>query len=331
MDMDKRVWVGVDIGKSVFSAAIARSDTSMDAVANLPSKSFAFSKSGMADFVSWVRSCVAEGVVAGICIESTGRLGWQWMKALDEDAWPVAMVNPSRTRAFGESLGIRDKTDALDACVLAVYGTVMNPGPTSPPSPRMLELRECNRLFSSLSRDKQSYENRLLDGPVSAIVRRELKRTIKGLERRMQSLQKHMDELIAQDAPLKNDVECITSIIGVGDRTAYVLLAELGDLRTYRRNELVSFAGLYPRKHESGSSVYRKPRMVKRGGAPVRKALYLCAMSARTHNPQMRRLYERHVQNGLSPMAALGILMRKLLLLARSLLIHQTKYDPKYA
>lgn len=327
--MNKGVWVGVDVGKHAFSAAIAPSDTSVDVVANLPSKSFPFSASGMAGFVSWVRS--RAGVVEGICIESTGRLGWQWMKELEEDSWPVAMVNPSRTRAFGESLGIRDKTDALDACVLAVYGTVMNPGPTSPPPPRTLAFRECNRLFSVLSRDKQSYENRLLDGPLSAIVRRELKHTIRGLERRMQSVQKHMDELVAQDAPLKDDVERITTIKGIGERTAYVLLAELGDLRSYRRNELVSFAGLYPRKHQSGSSVYRKPRMVKRGGAPVRKALYLCAMSARVHNPQMRRLYERHVKNGLSPMAALGILMRKLLLLARSLLINQTKYDPKYA
>ncbi len=329
--MGNMVWVGVDVGKAEFSAAVAPSDESVRAVRTLPVNTFAFTTAGLSEFVSWVKRQRGDGAVAGVCIESTGRLGWRWMKALKQTSWPVAMVNPSYTKAFGESLGVRDKTDELDARVLAVYGAVMSPEPTTMRSPRMVDLRESNRLFSSLSRDKQSYDKRLLDGPDSAFVRRELRQTIRGLERRMQSVQKHMDELIAQDAKLKNDAECITSIIGVGPRTVCVLFAELGDLRTYRRNELVSFVGLYPRKHESGSSVHRKPRLVKRGGAPVRKALYLCAMSARTHNPQMRRLYERHVKNGVSPMAALGILMRKLLLLARTLLIQQTKYDPQYA
>jgi transposase len=285
----------------------------------------------MDDFVSWVCTRVADGSVQGICIESTGRLGWRWMSALCQDAWPVAMVNPSKTRAFGQSLGVREKTDELDARVLALYGSVMGPRPTSLPSPQLLELREFNRLFMALSRDKQSYEKRLLDGPASSRVRHELKRTIKALERSMQSVQSLMDGIIEQNHSLKDDVQRITSIKGVGPRTAYVLLAELGDLRQYRRNELVSFAGLFPRKYESGSSVYRRPRLVKRGAAPVRKALYLCAMSARTHNPQMRRLYERHVRNGKSPMAALGIIMRKLLLLARSILIQKTIYDPNYA
>jgi transposase len=329
--MDKGFWVGVDVGQSVFCAAVAPADAEVNAVTHLPVKSFAFSPCGMGEFVSWVRAYVGEAKVTGVCIESTGRLGWHWMSGLEEDAWPVAMVNPSRTRAFGESLGVRDKTDDLDARVLAVYGVVMRPRPTSPPSPQLLELRECNRLFMALVQDKLSYENRLLDGPTSALVRRELKRTIQGLERRMQTLQAHMDDIIQQSDSLRNDVERITSIKGVGLRTAYVLLAELGDLRQYRRNELVSFAGLYPRKHESGSSVYRKPRLVKRGAAPVRKALYLCAMSARVHNPQMRHLYERQRENGKCPMAALGILMRKLLLLARSLLINRTLYDPNYA
>ena len=53
-------------------------------------------------------------------------------------------------------------------------------------------------------------------------------------------------------------------------------------------------------------------------------------MSARVHNPQMRRFYQRLVDNGKAPMAALGALMRKLLFLARSKLVHNTRYDPDF-
>ena len=71
--------------------------------------------------------------------------------------------------------------------------------------------------------------------------------------------------------------------------------------------------------------------MVKRGGAAIRKALYLCAMSAIRWNPQMRRLYHRLIKKGKAPMAALGAVMRKLLLLIRSLLVNNTEYQPDFA
>ena len=320
--------VGVDVGKDSVWAAVASAGDAVADWARLPVQSFAFSEEGIAAIVQWVANFEA---IAGVCIESTGRLGWRFMAQLDGALGPVSMANPARTRAFGDSMGLRDKSDRVDACVLALYGVAMQPPVTRMRSAVLRELRECNRLFSVLSIDRQSYKKRLADGPLSATVRHELRRTIALLERRMKQVQARMDELVASDASLTADVGRITSIKGVGPRTAFVLLAEFGDLRDYSRNELASLAGLYPRQYESGRSVYKRPRMARRGGGPVRKALYLCAMSARKHNPQMRQLYERHVQNGKSPMAALGILMRKLLLLARSLLIHQTKYDPKYA
>lgn len=329
--MSNEFWVGVDLGKSSFFAAVAGPEASVDGWASLPAKPFDWSKAGMAAFERWVQEALCAGVLAGICIESTGRLGWRWMAELSDAMGAVSMVNPARTRAFGESMGVRDKTDRLDACVLALYGRTMRPRATVLPTASLQELRECNRLFSSLSADRQAYAKRLGDGPVSGVVRRELKETIRGIERRMKRIQKRMKELIDEDAALREDVARMTSIPGVGERTAQVILAEIGDVREFSRNELVSFAGLYPRQHESGTSVYKRPRLVRRGGAPVRKALYLCAMSARVHNPQMRALYQRLKENGKAPMAALGAIMRKLLILIRSLLLNGTMYDRDFA
>ena len=330
--MSKAVWVGVDVGKESFFAAVASGEDAVADWARLPVKEFAFCEDGLECFVRWVRSTAARGdTLSGVCIESTGRLGWRFMEQLEGALGAVSMENPARTRAFGDSMGLRDKTDRVDACVLALYGVAMQPKATQTPSKVLRELRECNRLFAVLSVDRQSYKNRLNDGPSSAVVRRELKQMIRQLERRMEKMQARMDELITGEATLRRDVECITSIKGIGARTAFVLLAEMGDLRKYSRNEIASFAGLYPRRYESGSSVHKRPRLARRGGGAIRKALYLCAMSACVHNPQMRRLYQRLLDNGKAPMAALGALMRKLLLLARSLLIHNTKYDPDFA
>ena len=328
--MDKSYWIGVDLSKKSFDAAVADLECPVAEWMLLPAASFDVDQS-LKVFTRWVQTQVRDGAVVGVCIESTGRLGWRFMKALGNALGAVAMVNPARTKAFGDSLGRRDKTDRVDARVLAMYGATIQPEPTSMPSPLMRELQECNRLFSVLSTDKQAYETRLKDEPVSSLVRKELKRTILALERRMASVQKRMDHLIASDERLSKDIEHITSIKGVGPRTAYVLLAELGDLRRFSRNEIASYVGLYPSRHESGTSVRKRPRMVKRGGAPIRKALYTCAMSAIRWNPQMQQLYHRLKRNGKASMAALGAVMRKLLLLARSLLVHNTYYDPSFA
>lgn len=328
--MSKGWWIGVDVSKRSFSAALASGEDEPSDWAGLPYGTFEHTETGLKAFAQWVRERLAGCDLDGICLESTGRLGWIWMEALGQRLGPVSMVNPARPKRFAESLGLRDKTDRIDACVLALFGAMVRPMPTQLPAPVLRELRECNRIFTAISMDRQAYEKRLHDGFSSGVVRRELRRTLAGLERRMDALQKRMDELVASDAGLAEDVQRITTIKGVGRRTAYVLIAELGDMRTYSRSELVSFAGLYPRSVQSGSSVHKPSRLAKHGGGPIRRALYLCAMSARVHNPQIRRFYLRLRANGKAPMAALGAVMRKLLLLARSLLIHGTVYDPNH-
>jgi len=328
--MSKRWWIGVDVSKRSFSAALASDEDKPSDWARVPYRTFQHTDTGLKAFVQWAGQRLGGCELEGICLESTGRLGWIWMEALGQRLGRVSMVNPARPKRFAESLGLRDKTDRVDACVLALFGAIVRPMPTQLPAPVLRELRECNRMFTAMSTDRQAYEKRLRDGFSSAVVRRELRRTVAALERRMQALQKRMDELVASDPALAEDVERITTIKGVGRRTAYVLIAELGDMRAYSRSELVSFAGLYPRSVQSGSSVHKPSRLAKHGGGPIRRALYLCAMAARVHNPQMRRFYLRLRANGKAPMAALGAVMRKLLLLARSLLINQTVYDPNY-
>ncbi|NIM42802.1 MAG: transposase, partial [Hydrogenophaga sp.] len=54
------------------------------------------------------------------------------------------------------------------------------------------------------------------------------------------------------------------------------------------------------------------PRLSKAGDARMRAALYLPAVVAIRHNPDVRALYERLVASGKAKMSALGAAMRKL-------------------
>ena len=325
------VWVGIDVSKESFHASVADEASTPREWAALPVAPFEMSVAGIKAFLSWLRGLgVAKAQVAGICIEATGRYSYRWMELLHDRLGAVSQVNPARPKAFAYSLGIRDKSDPVDARVLAVYGNVNKPEPMRPLSPVQQELRELSRLRHSIESQCRADEQRLLAGPSSLTVRHSLKRSVKALAREVERIGKAMDELIRKEDTLKKDFKRAKTVKGIGAKTAMTILAEFGDLRQYNRDELVALCGLYPREYTSGKSVHKKPRLVKGGKANVRAALYMCAMSAIQADAHIRAFAQRLEANGKAPMQVLCAVMRKLLMLVRAVVVSETDYDPNY-
>lgn len=139
-----------------------------------------------------------------------------------------------------------------------------------------------------------------------------------------------MSQIAEGDEALRADQCLLTSVPGIGATAAHTLLAELGDLSTFTRSEIAAFAGLYPREHSSGTSVWRKPRLVEGGGARLRRILAMAAMCLRSHPNPLRDHTERLLaaDHRRTKMQALGALVRKLLLVLRAVLCSRRPYDP---
>ena len=154
-----------------------------------------------------------------------------------------------------------------------------------------------------------------------------------------QQLENHIDKLdqaIAQEIKkipeLKADSKHVKQIPGVGNVVAATVFAELGDLRAYiRGRSLSAMVGLNPAVVESGPHK-GKTRMSKHGNARVRGILFCAAMGClRTKKDHcLKRFYRRLIENGKTKMQALGALMRKILLLMRTMLITGKNFDPDY-
>ena len=326
-----KFWIGCDISKSTFWIAVAKVDDPDTDWSKLPHHEFAHTADGVEEFVRWLEvSKIGKREVAGICLESTGRLSLQWTLLLEERLGPVSIVNPAAPKAFGNSLGIRDKTDRVDACVCALFGRMKRPAPTTFRSPSRQELCEQFRCYLDLDSDRIAYKQRLNDGPSSQAVRAVLRTTIKQLERQIAVLEAAMSKTIKDDPELRHDAKQAQTVKGIGTKSVRVILGEFGDLRQYKRNELVALAGLFPKQFTSGSSVHRKPRLAKGGGGRVRRVLYMSAMSAQKHNPHIKQFADRLRENGKAPMQILAAIMRKLLLMVRSVIISGVAYDPEY-
>lgn len=328
-------WLGVDLSQASVDVATAAVGMNPMDWKEWPQKHFDNDSKGLAAMVDWTdRQMGGTGRLEGVCVESTGRLSQRFVEALAalKTAWPTAsIVNPKRPRDFGKSLGVREKTDPIDARILAVYGAVNRPAPTPPVPEGYRRLRELSRSRQVLVRHRTALGNSLRDQE-DPIARKLLERAAKDLDKAIKQSQEKAWRLIREDADLRRDYELLKSIKGIADIVAWTLLAELGDLRAYGRNQLVARVGVYPGRWESGTSVHRRPRWVKGGCAPVRKVLFNAARAIlNSKNNTLRAYADRLAGQGWEPMACIAALMRKLLLVARTIVIQEVPYDPNHA
>ena len=115
--------------------------------------------------------------------------------------------------------------------------------------------------------EKQKFEL-----PVQQIVFQEYVDTVHEAQARVKGLEQQMHEALSSWS-LRPTVEALISLRGVNVITAMTLLAELGDLTRFDSpRQLMSFLGLVPSEHSSGSR-RRQGAITKAGNGHVRRLL----------------------------------------------------------
>ena len=142
---------------------------------------------------------------------------------------------------------------------------------------------------------------------------------------------KRLEDLIKrhfnQHPNLKEDRALLESIPGIGPIVSRLMISVIRSRNFKAAPQCAAFLGLVPVQHESGSSVRGKSRLSKAGNARIRTKLYMAAIVAIKHNPDIKQQYERLLKNGKSKMSALGAAMRKLVQICFGVLKHQTPYQ----
>jgi transposase len=285
--------------------------------------------SGFKKLVAWLKKHQRGTVHA--CLEATGLYGDEVAWQLHEAGHTVSVVNPARIKAYADSQLQRNKTDQLDAALIADFCRTQQPAPWSPPDPAERELRSLARHRQALIEMVQQERNRLQAGRVSPTVHQVLVDHLAFLEQQIATLEQAIQDHINHHPDLQHQRDLLDTIPGIGPLTAALLLAEAGDLRRFdHAGQVVAFAGLNPRQHRSGTSVRGQPRLSKRGSARLRGLLYFPAISARSHNPLIAPWCDQLAARGKSSMQIIGAAMRKLLILAYGVLKSGQPFDPHF-
>ncbi len=264
---------------------------------------------------------------ARVVVEATG--GWEraLVDALHAAAVPVVVVPPHRIRHFARALGALGKTDRLDAGILAQYAALVQPPmrPARPPAARALSDLAARRrqLTAMLAAEK----TRVHGAP--AALRADIRLHIRWLEGRLARLSARIAQAISADPERAATAARLETVPGVGAITAQTLITELPELGHLGRRPIAALVGLAPFPRDSGT--LRGKRTIWGGGAVVRTALYLAAMSGVRFNPALRTYYRRLVAAGKPKKAALTAAAHKLLTILNTMIRTDTAWTPPTA
>lgn len=333
--MTEKIWSGIDVAKETFEASWVDAQSRVEEFGRIAHAKFARSAEGVRQYLQWLdRQAAGQAVEVRGVMEATGRYSLEliaWLLAQRPELEP-ALLHPKQARHFQKSLGLRNKTDAVDARALGLMGRQRRPPGWQAPAPEYQQLRELVRQRRSLVQMQVSEGQRLQENPPSKVVQRVLRSHIRHLEKLQQRLEKSIRQVVEGSDQLSGDIERLCTIPGVGWVVAVTVLAELGDLRRFRRSRQVSAAaGLSPSNRESGKMV--KPAHIHReGSAEVRSVLYMGALAAcRKPDNHLARTYLHLMEdNGLCKMQAVVAVMRKTLVIMRVLLLGNCAYQDDF-
>jgi transposase len=317
-------YLGLDIAKARFDACLLTASAKRHS-------SFPNTQAGFEQLAAWLarhRPSVIEPLHA--CMEATGNWGLDLAAFLHVAGCKVSIVNPRQIKAFGDSELARNKTDKLDAGVCARFCRAQQPPAWTPPATEMRELRELVRRCAALKANRTQEINRQKAGLVSAIVAASIERLLAQLDEEIRAITAAIRDLIARDPAQQQNFELLRSIPSIGEVTAALVLAELPNIAEFTPKGLAAFTGLSPQEHSSGAR--RSFGGISRiGNASLRSALFLCALTARRHNPRLADFVKRMTAAGKPNKVILVALARKLLVMAHAVIRTQTPFSAEAA
>lgn len=308
----EEVYIGIDVCKSWLDVHIHPAGVEFRVMNDRPG-------------INELARCLADWSVKLIVVEATGKWHRRVHRRLHEAHYRIAAINPYRSRKLADVFGLLAKTDAIDARVLALFALHVAPHPTTPPTADIAALKELVAARRESMRDVTALKNRL--GSIEhRLAGRQLRARLKMTKRHIKALETEIHKLIAASPALVRRADILASIPGIGSVGVMTLIAELEELGACSRTQIAALTGVAPMNWDSGQ--LRGRRIIKGGRAHVRSVLYMAAVAATRCNPGLKAFYRRLIETGKKPKVALTAVMRKLVILANSLITENRKWSP---
>lgn len=297
-------FIGIDIGKFTFVVATHKKKQT---------KEYTNNYSGISKFMKDLNLHKDSLYI----LEATGGYEMQLLLTLCKHNIAVHRANTRNVKNFIKSFGNKNKTDALDAKALALYGfeRCSRLDLFSPKSEQADTLYALVQRRNDLKQMIVAEKNRLQSPGINPI-KESCQSVIDALSKQKDHIIAQIELLIKENSVLDSKKRILKSIPGIGDVVANELIALLPELGRVNRKQIASLVGLAPRANDSGK--YSGYRSTGYGRSLVKPLLFLSAMAARNSNSELKTFYDNLISRGKKKMVALIALSRKIIVIANA-------------
>lgn len=324
--------VGIDVSKDYLDCCLGSLSENKEPTFNEVGK-FQNSSTGFKELHKWVKSLKSQGDILFV-MEATGVYYENLAYWLYERGFNLSVVLPNKVNHYAKSHNIKTKTDGMDAKVLAKMGLERNLNRWQVTSKAMREIKLLSREYREIKRKVTTTKNQLhakssgYQYPSSSI--RRLKKQIKLLENQLVEIEAELRVAVMKDEVLTDQVERLETIPAVSFMTIICVLGETNAFALVKNaKQLASYCGLDVQHKQSGLK-QGKTRISKKGNSFIRQALYMPALCATQHNPQLKTFYNRLNETKTVKKIAVTAVARKLLILIYTLWKNKTEFNPDY-
>lgn len=326
--------LGVDVSQKDLEVSLGRlrEDLSIELYSY---RTFRNKETGFAALYKWLGKNTVPEVPVRIVMEATGVYHQKFAHFMLDKGCGVSIVLPNKISNYMRTLETRTVTDKTCSRAIARFGLERKLEDWSKPDETYRKLQQLTRERDQLVEERTVAKNRLHAEesevyPNKGSIKR-MKALIKLLNGQEQQIKREITGILNKNPGIKEEVERICSIPGIGELTATVILAETNGFELVRsKKQLTGYAGMDVREKQSGTSVKGRPKLSKRGNRHLRKAVYLPSLSAVKYNPSYKGLYARLVGKHGIKMKALVAVQRKMLELSFILWKNRTNYNAEY-
>ena len=295
-------YVGIDMAKNDFYACL--SDI-------IEPQKFNNDTKGIKSFFKHLKQHDFQKENTLLGVESTASYHLKLCIETCERDYQIKVINPLIVRKQNQTDLRRVKNDKKDSrlirfCLIGGAGYIFDNNSEAMILKSLIRQRD-SLVFSKLKFTRQQDDIRLKE--------KCLKQSISSVYTEIINVLEEKINLLKADLRLYRPKEqyLLESIPGIGPITAASFISEVGDINRFKKPEqLVAYAGIDPRVHQSGISVNGKGYISKRGNKILRTRLFNAASVAVLHDNLFKTFFQKKRAEGKPYRVALVATMRKM-------------------